>query len=331
MQLAGNRIQPRSAFSLADLLAWIAILAIAFAILIPSLSRARFQAKGDVCSANLRGLGQSLHIFANDNKQSFPHHYFKATAGTDSGHNTHGINWIGTMGSSESLKITEDTTPTKSATAGHPSRSLFQLIIQGSSTPQQFICPNTTDKEDELRNSSPAAGAAGQSAPKPAQPGLTRFDFQGYDNLSYGYQMPFGPKAQPTASLDVRAAIMADKGPYCESGGPGLAGTQTTRDQRSKLDPPQGWSTLKPDELLAKPADQLRPYNSRSHNGEGQNVLFVDGHAQFCKHPFVGVNNDNIYTIQNSLTDRVGQMIGVMPGKGQTWGPLTDTDSFIVP
>lgn len=41
-------------------------------ILLPSLSRARELAKRAVCMANLRGIGQGLHIYANDNGDWFP-------------------------------------------------------------------------------------------------------------------------------------------------------------------------------------------------------------------------------------------------------------------
>ena len=48
------------------------IVPLMIAILLPSLSRARELAKRAVCSANLRGIGQSCHIYANDNDEWFP-------------------------------------------------------------------------------------------------------------------------------------------------------------------------------------------------------------------------------------------------------------------
>lgn len=41
-------------------------------ILLPSLSRARELSKRTVCSANLRGIGQAMYIYANDNRDRFP-------------------------------------------------------------------------------------------------------------------------------------------------------------------------------------------------------------------------------------------------------------------
>ena len=39
------------------------------------------------------------------------------------------------------------------------------------------------------------------------------------------------------------------------------------------------------------------PGNSPSHQGEGQNVAFVDGHVGFGKTPTAGLNGDNIYMV----------------------------------
>jgi len=98
------------------------------------------------------------------------------------------------------------------------------------------------------------------------------------------------------------------------------------------VDAPQAWSSQSADEIRRISAAQWRPYNSRSHaKGEGQNVLFVDSHVDFMKRPIVGVHYDNIYTLQNSLTDRRAVLIGIVPDADQAFGPLTNTDSFIVP
>ena len=41
---------------------------------------------------------------------------------------------------------------------------------------------------------------------------------------------------------------------------------------------------------------QQKAGNSIVHRGEGQNVLFLDGHVFFEKRPYCGINGDNIYT-----------------------------------
>jgi len=50
----------------------VAVVALLLTILLPSLARAREQAKRAVSMANLRGIGQAMHIYANDHQGRFP-------------------------------------------------------------------------------------------------------------------------------------------------------------------------------------------------------------------------------------------------------------------
>ena len=43
------------------------------------------------------------------------------------------------------------------------------------------------------------------------------------------------------------------------------------------------------------PTRAMQNANSRNHEGDGQNVLYADGHVEFASSPFVGVGGDNIY------------------------------------
>jgi type II secretory pathway pseudopilin PulG len=48
---------------------------------------------------------------------------------------------------------------------------------------------------------------------------------------------------------------------------------------------------------LTSSAEELKRGNSRNHQGEGQNVLYSDGHIEFQTTAFCGVKRDNIYTV----------------------------------
>jgi len=62
----------RHGFTLIELLVVISIIALLLAILMPSLSRARGQAKSVVCQSNLRQLGVSLTMYATASRSWFP-------------------------------------------------------------------------------------------------------------------------------------------------------------------------------------------------------------------------------------------------------------------
>jgi len=61
------RVRKISAFTLIELLVVISIISLLMAILLPSLGKAREQARRAACMANLRSIGQSMFIYAHDN------------------------------------------------------------------------------------------------------------------------------------------------------------------------------------------------------------------------------------------------------------------------
>jgi prepilin-type processing-associated H-X9-DG protein len=292
------------------------MLPLMIAILLPSLSRVHWSTKRAVCASNLRGIGMGMKVYANDNADWYPTTPFAERPARDGA--AAEVSFIGQMGAHR-------TQPLASADYAkvHPSRALFMLVIDGSCTPKQFICPSSGDSEDDLRNTVGGAVCA-------AVLGRDRFDFRGYPFESYGYQLPFGPHATANEDLDPSVAILADKGPFFEAGTP--AATGQVPDRPVAATPPGTAITLpnlnNATAMLQADSRVWRPFNSRNHGGEGQNVLFVDGHVEFRKQPIVGVNYDNIYTQQGGyqLEDA---LLGWSPQDRQ--GPLTETDSIIVP
>ena len=78
--------------------------------------------------------------------------------------------------------------------------------------------------------------------------------------------------------------------------------------------------------------------NSMSHENEGQNVLFLDGHVDFEEDPFCGVDNDNIYTQWDVATpgdpaNRTERANGIPPGPtaGTDRYPMAHTDAVVYP
>lgn len=334
-------MKKQKAFTLIELLVVVAIIALLIAILLPSLSRARELAKRTVCSSNLRGVGQGAYIYAADNEEWFMSHYFEPTPSIGNVWNKNAVDFEGTMGSGGAdwngqVPISERPNETTGTNNTHPSRSLFLLVVAGQATPGSFICPSTADAEDPLRNfgSDKEPGVSGPSSA--AQPGVNRFDFIGYSSLSYGYQNPFGPRAQPRTTLDTRLALAADKGPYFVAGQTDAGGTETTPDTEAQgvVDPAFANANTY-EELIKLPNDEWAPYGSRNHKGEGQNVLFVDGSVSFKTKAITGIDNDNIYTaIKKNEMDSTGPCIGKGNRAGGAQGgvgPAYNTDAYIIP
>jgi prepilin-type N-terminal cleavage/methylation domain-containing protein len=63
----------KHAFTLIELLVVIAIIALLISILLPSLNRAREEAKKVKCVANLKEIGIAMHMYFTDNKDWFPY------------------------------------------------------------------------------------------------------------------------------------------------------------------------------------------------------------------------------------------------------------------
>ena len=319
----------RKAFTLIELLVVVAIIALLISILLPSLSRARELAKRAVCGSNLRGIGQGMHIYANDNREWFPAHYFKKGTVDIGPPSTCEVEYVGKLGYQYHLATSLET----NSQSSHPSRSLFLLIVGGQQTAGQFICPSSSDEVDDMRNRGPYQSGDTTGETSAARAGKTRFDFAGYTKLSYSYQNPFGRRGRPRETLDSRMPISCDKGPYYQSG-EAQEGDDTTgayKDARSSVSPPEGWEGEDPIEVMKYSNEEWRNYNSQNHNFEGQNILFVDGHVDFVRKPIAGVHNDNIFTAINDYVDQTHSMVGEVATEGENIVPLTQTDSYLVP
>ncbi len=313
----------RKGFTLIELLVVVAIIALLISILLPSLARAREITKRAVCASNLRGVGQGMKVYANENFDWFPVAPFAEMATTPA-QNQMSVFFTEKMANNLMSQVTSDWNMYV-----HPSRSLFMLVIAGTCTAKQFICPSAGDNEDDMRNHLGNQKVA-------AQPGTNRFDFRGYPYLSYGYQLPFGPRAKPNEGLDPRMAIGADKSSFFTAGTaqgddsfytPDMYATPGSGGQGIQLPGDVGGDATS---ILKADSEKWRSYNSRNHTQEGQNIMYLDSHVDFAKRPIAGVNFDNIYTgqIPDEYTMEAS-LLGLVPIDQQ--GPLTATDSIIVP
>lgn len=306
-------------FTLIELLVVIAIIALLISILLPSLSRARELSKRLVCAANVKGIGTTGKIYSNENQEKWMVPPFKKAA-----IDVNGIDYVsdepgagdGDVGFERWNITTSDTqTTTTGSEVMSVTRAYWMLVRSGDITVKQFICPSAGDTEDDTENLD------------------LYYDFTGYDNISYAYQVPFGPRdTQPREGMDNRQIIAGDKGPFYNPATPdwNAAGVGGPIDLNS---PPKNW----------------RPFNSSNHggsaNGEGENALYADGHANFIRIPASGIDGDNIYTLMTVNWDITGynRIHGETPQEapkppypgqdafGSGAGLYSSTDSLIYP
>jgi prepilin-type N-terminal cleavage/methylation domain-containing protein/prepilin-type processing-associated H-X9-DG protein len=174
--------------------------------------------------------------------------------------------------------------------------ALFLLIRTQDITPEVFVCPSSNAEKDNY------GGAAGANA-------QLRSNFTDWQkNLSYGMANPYpdtnavnnGYRLNATTGAEF--AIGADLNP-------GVG---------------DGYDPQAPD--VTSSQAQMKTANSRNHNGDGQNVLYGDGHAEFQQNPFCGVKRDNIYTISGSTDGSVPKGTGIEGGSPKWAG-----DSVVLP
>ena len=265
-------------FTLIELLVVVAIIALLISILLPSLSRAREIAKRTVCGANVKGIGTSFKIYANDNEELWPvpghdeslvgnpNIIYSEIMGNNGPTDIVGQMTTTPERSEESQAIQNDLLGLPPSDTVSVTRALWMLVRAGDVTPKQFVCPSSGDIADDTEE-------------------INRYyDFKALNRISYGYQVPFGPfDTRASENVDTRMALLADRGPYSIN---------------RSLDP-LGDSTISTYDISTPNRLWMR-LNSGNHGGsgagEGQNILFADGHAEFQMKPIVGVDFDNIYS-----------------------------------
>jgi len=149
--------------------------------------------------------------------------------------------------------------------------ALFLLIRTQDITSEVFNCPSTDAEKDDYDGKTAAERSNFTDVAK---------------NLSYSYANPYPNKQAAekgyvlNSSLTAEFAVAADFNPGTSAGAENV-------------------TTVKVD----SPASRMRNANSFNHEGDGQNVLFGDGHVEFSNMPFVGIEKDNIYTSKSGGID----------------------------
>jgi len=250
-------MRKKKGFTLVELLVVIAIIALLMGILMPALARVRQIAFRMVCGTNLSGIGKAMLIYSNDYDDELPR-----SGGRNSTWNTIIPSWLA-ANRFTAYGLAAD----GSGGTGSISSCFYLLVKYAEVTPKSFICK----------------GDSGTTEFKPADEGagdrelIDLWDFgpEPTKHCSYSYHLPFSLYALTTSS-EPGMAVAADRNPFIES-------PAAEAKDLALFNPDGGRETMKVG-------------NAITHQEDGQNVLFLDGHVGFEKVSFCGINDDNIYT-----------------------------------
>jgi prepilin-type N-terminal cleavage/methylation domain-containing protein len=262
-------MRQRKGFTLIELLVVISIIALLIGILLPSLSRARELANRAVCSANLKGIYQSLYTYAASSGGRYPMYTTNTT--------------LPAQGLISSISRNTANAPASASLTNNVTASLWILIRQGASVPKSFTCPSEPGVEADPQTTVNTGNLTYSTTPRPAN---YIWDFAFAKSLSFSAHNPYRRNSgAPLWGQDARpdAIIMGDDNSANDANAP----SGTPGGLHTQVKGGANWNnvnTLKYKE------------NSQNHNqGEGQNFMWCDGHIEFANDPYQGVNGDNAY------------------------------------
>jgi prepilin-type N-terminal cleavage/methylation domain-containing protein len=247
----------KKGFTLVELLVVIAIIALLMGILMPALARVRQIAFRMVCGTNLSGIGKAMLIYSNDYDDELPR-----SGGRGSTWSQRIPQWAAT-----NRFTAYGVSNTGEGGFGSISSCFYLLVKYSEVTPKSFICK----------------GDSGTTEFKPSDEGqgnrdlieLWDFGSNPTEKCSYSYHLPFGLYALTTSS-EPGMAVAADRNPFLQQ----------------PMAEPKVFTNFQ----VEAGKEALRAGNAHQHQDDGQNVLFLDSHVNFEKKPYVGINDDNIYT-----------------------------------
>jgi len=246
------------------------------AIVGPAAQMSRFEEYRMACTNNLSQIGRAMLIYANDYEDELPR--------------SGGRNSVWTPTIPDWRANTRESAYGLSRNSGGQANisSCFYLLVKYTEvTPRTFVCPGDVGTT-EFKLTDVDMGFGGLEL-------INLWDFgpEAGKHCSYAYHMPFGIYAL-SMSDDPGLAVAADRNPWMDSPAAFAKGFPGPFHPDAASYPEIGGR------------EAVKYGNAISHEEEGQNVLFLDGHVTFKDHSFCGIYDDNIYTYWDGGDIRIG-------------------------
>ncbi len=310
---------PQRGFTLIELLVVISIIALLIAILLPSLAKAKELANRSVCSNNIRSIIQEFEIYANSNSGQFP--AVSPYSTVTSVQNGPGI--ISTGGTSASAAAQYLFSST--AQNGSPLACMWLLVLEQTMSTKSFLCP---------------------SDPVATTPSSAIYTGSGSTNnyvTCFGVTQPSASALPTTPPAVGNSYSIAD--PWNTTGSVGgWWSNNSGTDVALVSDMAPENNSVTGSTLSRIPAEPLSNtygnyiFNSGNHGGDGQNVGYADDHVAWAANPYVGTNQENIFTYGETGTGTGGNTVGtavssgtIISVSGYTFPSIAPYDIFMVP
>jgi len=269
----------------------IVVLSGLFGMLLPGYQRERIVAYRHSCGTNLMEMGQAMMVYASDYDGVLP------VAGPP------GTAWGPGLNDWKADNRAEAFGADVNAVGGQATvgASLYLLVRYAEVSPELFVCRRDKGtrvfRPEEYGLEDSRLDRLWDFGPDPAR------------HCSYAYHLPYGQFGL-TTSVQLGAPVAADRNPWID-------GPRHKTGEFSRFQPDLtsfGGTTQ----------EALRG-NSPVHASDGQNVLYLDGHVEFAKRAYCGVEEDNAYTSWDGLDKARG-----VPPRPYESQPAHQLDSLLV-
>lgn len=255
------------AFTLIELLVVISIILLLMGFVLPQLAKAREMANRLACGANLKGIYQAMYAYGISQRNNFPKY---ARSGNEG---------FGFKNIKRDQSTTQAKQPAKTELNDNLTAALWLLVRDESTDVKSWLCASDpTSDADQLCAVEGDGDSRQFITDRPVRKNNV-WDFGMPLNLSFSmhnmYSISTG-SSQWTLNVKPEWVLLGD-----DNNNDSSEGVHTLA---------RGQGTDWSDPGLVKERE-----NSTNHKGEGQNLLYGDGHVSFQTDPFQGPNNNNVY------------------------------------